>query len=56
MGLRLGWQVEVTEDGAVRLWLQTEPLSAEAELRLVLNDREIASTPVSQSQCRVEVM
>uniref|UniRef100_A0A8C4ZFM7 Myomesin 3 n=1 Tax=Gadus morhua TaxID=8049 RepID=A0A8C4ZFM7_GADMO len=45
VGLRLGWQVEVTEDGAVRLWLQTEPLSAEAELRLVLNDREIASTP-----------
>ncbi|CAL8249585.1 unnamed protein product [Boreogadus saida] len=45
VGLRRGWQVEVTEDGAVRLWLQTEPLSAEAELRLVLNDREMASTP-----------
>ncbi|CAL8249016.1 unnamed protein product [Lota lota] len=44
VGLRSGWQVEVREDGGVRLWLQTEPLSAEAELRLILNDREIAST------------
>jgi len=55
VGLRTGWQVEVREDGAVRLWLQTEPLSAAAELRLILNDREIASsapvreTPLSSS-------
>ena len=48
--------MEVKEDGGLRLWLLTEPLSAEAELRLVLNDREIASTPVSQSERRVEVM
>ncbi|KAK1806390.1 hypothetical protein P4O66_004908, partial [Electrophorus voltai] len=41
-----GWQVEVLEQGAVRLWLQTEPLSKGAELRMILNDREISSTPV----------
>ncbi|XP_035382488.1 myomesin-3 [Electrophorus electricus] len=40
-----GWQVEVLEQGAVRLWLQTEPLSKGAELRMILNDREISSTP-----------
>ncbi|XP_076868595.1 myomesin-3 [Brachyhypopomus gauderio] len=46
IGLRSeGWQVEVTEMGAVRLWLQTEPLSKSAELRMILNDREISSTP-----------
>ncbi|XP_030637314.1 myomesin-3 [Chanos chanos] len=45
IGLKSGWQVEVSEQGAVRLWLQTEPLSAAAELRLIFNDREISSTP-----------
>ncbi|KAJ3598192.1 hypothetical protein NHX12_001703 [Muraenolepis orangiensis] len=52
VGLRSGWQVEVREDGGVRLWLQTEPLSAGAELRLVLNDREIAGT--SRRQVRLD--
>ncbi|XP_036414255.1 myomesin-3 [Colossoma macropomum] len=46
IGLRSeGWQVDVSEQGAVRLWLQTEPLSSTAELRMILNDREISSTP-----------
>ncbi|KAK0142941.1 Myomesin-3 [Merluccius polli] len=52
VGLRSGWQVEVREDGGVRLWLQTEPLSADAELRLILNDREITST--SRRQVRLD--
>ncbi len=42
-----GWQVEVSEQGSVRLWLQTEALSSSAVLRLILNDREISSTPVT---------
>ncbi|KAI4879118.1 hypothetical protein NFI96_007768 [Prochilodus magdalenae] len=47
IGLRSeGWQVDVSEQGAVRLWLQTEPLSNAAELRMILNDKEISSTPV----------
>lgn len=44
--LKSGWQVEVSEQGNVRLWLQTETLSNSAELRLICNDREISSTPV----------
>ncbi|KAJ8289547.1 hypothetical protein GJAV_G00002550 [Gymnothorax javanicus] len=39
------WTVEVTENGGVRFWLRTEPLSPEAELHLIFNDREITSTP-----------
>uniref|UniRef100_A0A3B3Z9K1 Uncharacterized protein n=1 Tax=Periophthalmus magnuspinnatus TaxID=409849 RepID=A0A3B3Z9K1_9GOBI len=46
IGLKTGWQVEVSEEGRVRLWLQTESLSDAAELRLILNDQEIHSTPV----------
>uniref|UniRef100_A0A3B1JHG6 Myomesin 3 n=1 Tax=Astyanax mexicanus TaxID=7994 RepID=A0A3B1JHG6_ASTMX len=38
-------KVEVSDQGAVRLWLQTEPLSSSADLRMILNDREITSTP-----------
>ncbi|XP_068426243.1 myomesin-3 [Clinocottus analis] len=45
IALKSGWQVEVSEQGDVRLWLQTESLSDDAELRLVFNDREISSTP-----------
>ncbi|XP_035528933.1 myomesin-3 [Morone saxatilis] len=45
IALKSGWQVEVSEKGAVRLWLQTESLSNSAELRLIFNDREISSTP-----------
>ncbi|XP_067303947.1 myomesin-3 isoform X1 [Pseudorasbora parva] len=40
-----GWQVDVSEQGSVRLWLQTEALSSAALLRLILNDGEISSTP-----------
>ncbi|XP_041649967.1 myomesin-3 [Cheilinus undulatus] len=45
IALKTGWQVEVSEKGTVRLWLQTESLSDKAELRLIFNDREISSTP-----------
>ncbi|XP_065155076.1 myomesin-3 isoform X2 [Paramisgurnus dabryanus] len=45
IALKSGWQVDVSEQGQVRLWLQTEPLSSAASLRLILNDREISSTP-----------
>ncbi|XP_037532742.1 myomesin-3 [Nematolebias whitei] len=45
IALKSAWQVEVSEKGGVRLWLQTESLSESAELRLVCNDREISSTP-----------
>ncbi|XP_073341600.1 myomesin-3 [Pagrus major] len=45
IALKTGWQVEVSEKGDVRLWLQTESLSNNAELRLIFNDREISSTP-----------
>ncbi|XP_018582424.1 myomesin-3 [Scleropages formosus] len=43
--LKTPWQVEVTQQGAVRLWLQTEPLTEDAELCLVFNDKEISSRP-----------
>lgn len=46
IALKSAWQVEVSEKGDVRLWLQTENLSNAAELRLIFNDREISSTPV----------
>ncbi|XP_051576030.1 myomesin-3-like [Myxocyprinus asiaticus] len=45
IALKSGWQVDVSEQGNVRLWLQTEALSSAAVLRLILNDREITSTP-----------
>ncbi|XP_068997823.1 myomesin-3 isoform X1 [Embiotoca jacksoni] len=48
IALKSGWQVEVSEKGGVRLWLQTESLSNAAELRLIFNDREISSTPHRQ--------
>lgn len=47
--LKSGWQLEVSEEGDVRLWLQTESLSDSAELRLIFNDHEISSTPVRTS-------
>ena len=46
--LKSGWKVEVSEQGNVRLWLQTEALSNAAQLCLILNDREISGTPVTQ--------
>ncbi|KAL4657592.1 myomesin-3 [Arapaima gigas] len=45
ISLKSPWQVEVTEQGGVRLWLQTEPLTDAAELHLVFNDKEITSSP-----------
>ncbi|XP_029929114.1 myomesin-3 [Myripristis murdjan] len=45
IALKSGWQVDISEKGEVRLWLQTESLSKDAELRLIFNDREISSTP-----------
>ncbi|XP_031709040.1 myomesin-3 [Anarrhichthys ocellatus] len=48
IALKSGWQVEVSEQGDVRLWLQTESLSDAAELRLIFNEREITSTPHRQ--------
>lgn len=46
IALKSGWHVEVSEEGDVRLWLQTESLSDDAELRLIFNDKEITSDPV----------
>lgn len=46
IALKSGWEVEVSEKGGVRLWLQTESLSNAAELRLICNDHEISGTPV----------
>ncbi|XP_069478782.1 myomesin-3 [Ambystoma mexicanum] len=40
-----GWNVEVLEKGEVRLWLQVEELSPEAELHLIFNNKELTSTP-----------
>ncbi|XP_056618512.1 myomesin-3 isoform X1 [Triplophysa dalaica] len=45
IALKSGWKVDVSEQGHVRLWLQTESLSDATSLRLILNDREISSTP-----------
>ncbi|XP_006883719.1 PREDICTED: myomesin-3 [Elephantulus edwardii] len=40
-----GWNVEVLEQGEVRLWLQVEKLSPAAELHLIFNEKEIFSSP-----------
>ncbi|XP_037641548.1 myomesin-3 [Sebastes umbrosus] len=45
IALKSGWHVEVSEEGDVHLWLQTESLSDDAELRLIFNDKEITSDP-----------
>nr|XP_023668868.1 myomesin-3 [Paramormyrops kingsleyae] len=45
IALKTPWTVDVSEQGSIRLWLQTEPLSEAAQLHLILNDREITSTP-----------
>ncbi|XP_024917238.1 myomesin-3 [Cynoglossus semilaevis] len=49
IALKSGWNVEVSDKGDVRLWLQTESLSKDAELCLILNDKEISSTTVRAS-------
>lgn len=42
-----GWNVEVLEQGEVRLWLEVEKLSPAAELHLIFNEKEIFSSPVN---------
>uniref|UniRef100_H3B841 Myomesin 3 n=1 Tax=Latimeria chalumnae TaxID=7897 RepID=H3B841_LATCH len=44
INLKSDWAVEMLERGTVRLWLQVEELSPAAELRLVFNEKEMAST------------
>lgn len=41
-----GWNIDVLEKGEVRLWLEVEKLSPNAELHLIFNDKELRSTPV----------
>ncbi|KAM3933469.1 myomesin-3 isoform 2-T2 [Leptodactylus fuscus] len=40
-----GWNVEVQENGDVRLWLEVEKLSPAADLEMILNDKVIENTP-----------
>ncbi|XP_075707252.1 myomesin-3 [Rhinoderma darwinii] len=40
-----GWNVEVLENGDVRLWLEVEKLSPAADLEMILNDKVIENTP-----------
>ncbi|NWW11442.1 MYOM3 protein, partial [Oreocharis arfaki] len=40
-----GWNIDVLEKGEVRLWLEVEKLSPNAELHLIFNDKELSSTP-----------
>ncbi|XP_007424138.1 myomesin-3 [Python bivittatus] len=40
-----GWNVDILEKGEVRLWLEVEKLSPEAELHLLFNGKELSSTP-----------
>uniref|UniRef100_A0A8B9SNY1 Myomesin 3 n=1 Tax=Anas platyrhynchos TaxID=8839 RepID=A0A8B9SNY1_ANAPL len=40
-----GWNVDVLEKGEVRLWLEVEKLSPNAELHLIFNEKELKSTP-----------
>lgn len=41
-----GWNIDVLDKGEVKLWLQVEKLSPNAELHLIFNDKELTSTPV----------
>lgn len=45
-----GWNVDVLEQGEVRLWLEVEKLSPAAELHLIFNEKEIFSSPVIGAQ------
>ncbi|XP_004426177.1 PREDICTED: myomesin-3 [Ceratotherium simum simum] len=40
-----GWNVDILEQGEVRLWLEVEKLSPAAELHLIFNNKEIFSSP-----------
>lgn len=42
-----GWNVDILEQGEVRLWLEVEKLSPAAELHLIFNEKEIFSSPVN---------
>lgn len=42
-----GWNVDILEQGEVRLWLEVEKLSPAAELHLIFNQKEIFSSPVT---------
>lgn len=42
-----GWNVDILEQGEVRLWLEVEKLSPAAELHLIFNEKEIFSSPVT---------
>lgn len=51
-----GWNVDILEQGEVRLWLEVEKLSPAAELHLIFNEKEIFSSPVTGgSDCFWEV-
>ncbi|XP_005353443.1 myomesin-3 [Microtus ochrogaster] len=43
-----GWNVDILEQGEVRLWLEVEKLSPAAELHLIFNEKEIFSSPVNE--------
>lgn len=45
-----GWNVDILEQGEVRLWLEVEKLSPAAELHLIFNEKEIFSSPVTGTQ------
>ncbi|XP_058917976.1 myomesin-3 isoform X2 [Kogia breviceps] len=40
-----GWNIDILEQGEVRLWLEVEKLSPAAELHLIFNEQEIFSSP-----------
>ncbi|XP_004850644.1 myomesin-3 [Heterocephalus glaber] len=40
-----GWNIDILEQGEVRLWLEVEKLSPAAELHLIFNEKEIFSSP-----------
>ncbi|XP_072465409.1 myomesin-3 [Notamacropus eugenii] len=40
-----GWNIDILDQGEVRLWLQVEKLSPAAELHLIFNDKELISSP-----------
>ncbi|XP_008060365.1 myomesin-3 [Carlito syrichta] len=40
-----GWNIDILEQGEVRLWLEVEKLSPAAELHLIFNQKEIFSSP-----------
>lgn len=45
-----GWNIDILEQGEVRLWLEVEKLSPAAELHLIFNEKEIFSSPVTGTQ------